>query len=312
MSQVMSSVYGVSVLAVDSQDSNTQGAVVREQRLRSRWSGLSVRANERAGGEAVTNRKTRIKTKETATIKDTPNNEAEFVTLTKYVEEGSDIGDLVDDHLPQCSDRIGIIGLHTCGDLATHSLNSFLSSPRVHFLCNVGCCYNHLSHQGFPLSQHLKSQNYQLQRSVKMLGVQPLDRLGQEAKLPNQSLLWRAVMEVIFNDLNIDTDNRGVGRIASKCKDFVQYVRKCEKKLCISVDMSDNALLSLHQDMSDKYWRQLTCFYQYKALFSLLIESIILTDRLLYLREQNIENCSIIKLFDSYISPRCYAVIAMK
>ena len=36
-----------------------------------------------------------------------------------------------------------------------------------------------------------------MDRSVRMLGVQPLDRLGQGAKMPSRSLLWRAVLEVI-------------------------------------------------------------------------------------------------------------------
>ena len=37
-----------------------------------------------------------------------------------------------------------------------------------------------------------------MDRSVRMLGVQPLDRLGQGAKMPSSSLLWRAVLEVII------------------------------------------------------------------------------------------------------------------
>ena len=37
-----------------------------------------------------------------------------------------------------------------------------------------------------------------MDRSVRMLGVQPLDRLGQAAKMPSRSLLWRAVLEVII------------------------------------------------------------------------------------------------------------------
>ena len=145
-----------------------------------------------------------------------------------------------------------------------------------------------------------------------MLGVQPLDRLGQQAKMPNISLLWRAVMEVLFDKANVSLDNRGVGRIASKCNDFLEYVRRCEKKLCVDVQLSDEQIELLYKELREKFWCKLICFYQYRALFSLLIESIILTDRLLYLKEQKIENCSIVKLFDSNISPRCYAIIAIK
>lgn len=36
---------------------------------------------------------------------------------------------------------LGLVGLHTCGNLASSSLRLFLSNPMVEFLCNVGCCY---------------------------------------------------------------------------------------------------------------------------------------------------------------------------
>ena len=44
---------------------------------------------------------------------------------------------------------------------------------------------------------------FQMDRSVRMLGVQPLDRLGQCAKMPSSSLLWRAVLEVIIYTTDI-------------------------------------------------------------------------------------------------------------
>ena len=44
---------------------------------------------------------------------------------------------------------------------------------------------------------------FQMDRSVRMLGVQPLDRLGRGAKMPSSSLLWRAVLEVTINTTEI-------------------------------------------------------------------------------------------------------------
>ncbi|XP_071521829.1 probable methyltransferase-like protein 25 isoform X2 [Panulirus ornatus] len=37
--------------------------------------------------------------------------------------------------------HLGLVGLHTCGNLAPNSLRLFLSNPNVEFLCNIGCCY---------------------------------------------------------------------------------------------------------------------------------------------------------------------------
>ena len=65
----------------------------------------------------------------------------------------------------------------------------------------------------------------QLSRNTIKLAVQPLERLASNARMPNISLLWRAILEVMLQDRAVDPDNRNVGRIASKCEDFVQYVR---------------------------------------------------------------------------------------
>lgn len=42
---------------------------------------------------------------------------------------------------------LGLVGLHTCGNLASSSLRLFVANPRVHFLCNVGCCYHLLEEE---------------------------------------------------------------------------------------------------------------------------------------------------------------------
>ena len=52
----------------------------------------------------------------------------------------------------------------------------------------------------------------QMERSVRMLGVQPLDRLGRTAKLPSLSLLWRAVLEVIKSNYKPELDNKMIMR----------------------------------------------------------------------------------------------------
>lgn len=44
--------------------------------------------------------------------------------------------------------ELGLVGLHTCGNLASSSIRLFLSNPEVNFLCNVGCCY-HLIEEEF-------------------------------------------------------------------------------------------------------------------------------------------------------------------
>ena len=167
LSQIINSLYKIPVLAIDGKETNTQGAQIRERKLKSKWEGLQSRAAERAGGEAPSTRKSRQKNG--GHKKPLPSDEKEhagddcnLVTITKFVETGSDVGGLVEEHLPGVSARVGVVGLHTCGNLAPSSLETFLQSPRAKFLCNVGCCYNHLTTTGFPMSSHLKSSNYKV------------------------------------------------------------------------------------------------------------------------------------------------------
>ena len=39
----------------------------------------------------------------------------------------------------------GIVGLHTCGDLACSALRAFATAPEARAVCVVGCCYHHIT-----------------------------------------------------------------------------------------------------------------------------------------------------------------------
>ena len=82
-------------------------------------------------------------------------------------------------------------------------------------LCNVGCCYHHIDEEfyknpylsseeidsstpSFPMSSHLKKLKYQLGRNARMIAAQPMDRLRTNKQLPNESLLWRSILQHIL------------------------------------------------------------------------------------------------------------------
>ena len=98
LSQVISSLYNIPVLAIDGKETNTQGAQRRERKLQTKWEGLASRAAERAAGETPSNRKSRLKKTQNKKLKneDEESSSGSLVTLTKYVESGSDICDLVE------------------------------------------------------------------------------------------------------------------------------------------------------------------------------------------------------------------------
>ena len=98
LSQVISSLHSIPVLAIDGKQTNTEGAQKREKKLQSKWDGLASRAAERAAGELPTNRKSRLKKNENKKLKkeEEERSSSSLVTVTKYVESGSDISDLVE------------------------------------------------------------------------------------------------------------------------------------------------------------------------------------------------------------------------
>lgn len=56
---------------------------------------------------------------------------------------------------------LGMVGLHTCGNLSSISLALFVSNPSVHFVCNVGCCY-HLIKEEFCNDTYTKAMTKQI------------------------------------------------------------------------------------------------------------------------------------------------------
>ena len=173
LSHVLNSLYDIPVLAIDGKTSNTKGAELRNKNLQSKWGILSARASDRARGETPTNRRSRAKnTGESRSVFPAPLTQASMVTITKYVEESSDLRPLVEQHLPGESERLGIVGLHTCGDLASSSVMTFIHTEKARFLCNVGCCYNHLTSQGFPLSNHLSQRQFKVILAPTLINIQ--------------------------------------------------------------------------------------------------------------------------------------------
>ena len=75
--------------------------------------------------------------------------------------------------------------------------------------------------------------------------------------------------------------------------------------------MSPDEIKSTYDSFRSSHGRKLNAFYQLRSLFAPLIEGLILLDRLTFLLE-NGQEAHLVKLFDAYISPRCYALIAIK
>lgn len=117
---------------------------------------------------------------------------------TMFVSAETNLPQLIQKHFSnQSSSNFGIIGLHTCGNLAPDSIRIFLSNPKAVFLANVGCCYHHLNEEfyrnpyltdaendefnsmsAFPMSSVLRNQKFELGRNARMMAAQPNARMA--------------------------------------------------------------------------------------------------------------------------------------
>lgn len=230
------------------------------------------------------------------------------------------------------NEKLGLIGLHTCGNLAANSLQIFLANDCMKFCCNVGCCYHLLQEEFyinpyedtgcdsqtdpcFPLSRLLKEQKFSLGKNARMVAAQPMDRSINNKQMPSQSLLWRAVLQhlLLLHNPQLGFQDQQVGRIAAKSANFVDYVQKSFVKLGLELKMNPVELESIYDSMSVEYGQKLNSFYQLRSLFAPLIEGLILLDRLTFLLEQvQVQEAHLVRLFDAVISPRCYALIVNK
>jgi len=328
LSQAVSALGNLPVLAVEGEESNSSGAAERGAKLGVKWSGLKIRAEERKAGREVSNRKSR---KRVAREEETPTGVEKVVHVTRYVEMGEDCSALVREYLG-LDETFCITGLHTCGDLASTSLRAMVASAGAGFLCNVGCCYHLLTerfyshpslsqqaskgeHSGFPLSTNLIARKAWLGRSARMLAAQPLSRLAAAPSLPPASLLWRAALQQLFvlHAPNLAEKQVVVGRRAAKASSFPEYAKVAFQSLGEKIDVDDTELAKWFKGQEEQHAKKLAVFHQFRALFAPLVENVILLDRLCYLREQEgLTDCSIVRLFTPALSPRAYALQASR
>ncbi|KFZ57621.1 Methyltransferase-like 25, partial [Podiceps cristatus] len=244
-----------------------------------------------------------------------------YFPLTSCITAETELRDIITD-LEDCV----MVGLHTCGDLAANTLRIFTDKPEIKAVCSVGCCYHLLSEQfenqedcsakvwGFPMCQYLKDKGWCCGRNARMSACLALERVAVGQMLPTESLFYRAVLQVIIEEIyGVTKSDRHVGKTFSKSSSFEDYVRKSLKKL----ELDDSKLPdSCIMDYYEKYkhrMNELEAFNMLKVVLAPCIEVLILLDRLCYLKEQdNIAWSGLVKLFDPVKSPRCYAVIALK
>lgn len=305
--------------------------------LQKAWSGLTKRAEEVKNG-ITPPRKGRRKSNTSQIVSGTtPKATDNYRTSTHFITPETDFIQLFAQHFPDKNPSgFCLSGLHTCGDLAASCLKIFVENSKVSCVCNVGCCYHLLTEEfiaddffvdrrpvtdnttavlgfGFPMSSYLQKRSVHLGRNARMLAAQSLDRTVASRELPARSLFYRALLEVVLTRADSSLKNCvQVGRMKN-CGTFSEYVRRCTNRKNLTVDgVQDDAFLEQLMESYRHENRLLELFYLIRMTYAPVLESLILLDRVLYLKEQNIDSVFLVKLFDPVISPRCYGVVALK
>ncbi|KAJ2951470.1 hypothetical protein O0L34_g13621 [Tuta absoluta] len=309
--------YGVPSLTVDCDQQAVANAEKRSNIMKNQWHAIAVRAD---GGTDVTSPSRH-------------NNLHRFATA--FVTSRTDLAAIVRDKFPEYRDDVKLLltGLHTCGNLGPDSLRIFTTQASTAAVFNVPCCYHLLSEElhdglfdmfqrdfgngvtveaGFPMSQYLKGMT--LGRNARMLAAQSVDRVVSGRQLPNTSLLYRAMLQVIITKHLPDAPlSEGKLKRVSKCATFEQYFKMADSILQLNLfdTLPDNYFNELNKEM-DGHWKKLVLFYLLRLCLAQVIESVILLDRLLYLMENGFENVFLVKLFDPVLSPRCHSIVAVR
>jgi len=234
-----------------------------------------------------------------------------------------------------------LIGLHTCGDLAPSVLRAFAQLRNIKALCAVGCCYNLLSERcdcvgghegaeeksessdfGFPMTAHVAARVPGLGRNPLNLaantnhhscwgqGIQP-EEVHNMYRSAFQVLWIRKLQELARPELR--AEKVVVGKIAKRCSNFLEYVRKAQTRLQIPLEtLSESEILECWDECVARL-PEMRRVQALKALLARAIESLVLQDRLLYLLSTpGISEAVVMPLFDPEISPRSFAIVAIR
>ncbi|ORY02626.1 hypothetical protein K493DRAFT_277170 [Basidiobolus meristosporus CBS 931.73] len=214
--------------------------------------------------------------------------------------------------------------LHACGDLSATMAHMFVQSDS-RLLINIGCCYNLLSEKsvkhsdfvGFPLSSKMKSDNYFLGRTLRMLACQAPQRWSNQENNVEffKHNFYRALLQLIMvkEGLVKATDPPPkIGKLRKHCfVDFEVYCQSALTRLNYPSDIvSGETILKYYQEYRP-FHKRLAIFWTIRSLLAPLLEALVLMDRVCYLLENNCE-VDLLPIFDPVESPRNMVVLARK
>lgn len=213
--------------------------------------------------------------------------------------------------------QFGIVGLHPCGNLGPTLLRLYSESKNANFINIASCCYMKLGLStdfvGFPLSQFCINNNFNLSYLSCEIACHSIENYSNKLKLGLYNNLkvhaFRAALEQILEQ--IDPSLRHKQLCGVKYEDNLSVEEYCTKALRrLDLNIPESVFVKFDK-IIDKTWKHVVCFYSVRLLLAPLVETIILYDRMLFVRE-NTGCCLIEPVFDCAISPRNHVLTAYK
>lgn len=224
--------------------------------------------------------------------------------IVQELDETTDYNKMVNRNYPDwcLNNNLILTGLHTCGMLVHSVIRAFLHSKDINLIFIVPCCYH--------LTDESLSGSYSFSKNARMLAQQSIERSKHNKQL-SPSLFYRAVLQVILHSMGYY--NAKVGR-GGPLDSFINYAKWALSK--IGVDNKEipsaDVLQKIYQDHIHLE-SKLHLFQMLRIYMSSVVETAIMLDRIIFLQEST--QCSrvaVVHLFDPTLSPRCYAIIAIK
>ncbi|XP_069735023.1 methyltransferase-like protein 25B [Phaenicophaeus curvirostris] len=218
--------------------------------------------------------------------------------------------------------RVLVAALHACGDLSPALLRHFARSPALAAVASVPCCHMKLSTSpqpagrplGYPLSAWVATlPGHELSYRAREAACHALEeyreRLGEESDRLRVHC-YRAALETLIRAAKPGMKHPGVQTVKkSHALTFAQYARLGLPRVGLDPDAvpleSEEVKAMLEQQ------HKVVAFFTLTQLLAPLVETLILLDRLLFLREQGF-HCALIPLFDPRFSPRNLALVAAR
>lgn len=237
---------------------------------------------------------------------------------TEFIDERTNFEYLAHHHFPDSNQPLlTLTGLHTCGSLSNNCLKIFKNVPSINSLFNIGCCYNLLEPEDFPMSQVVnRGLHFRLSRNARMLAAYSADRVFSNPDVSNVAkIFYRALLEKLLEEKFGGLKISNLGPIkASSFEEYVNNAQIARPELFKDIQIDEETSKKYFDDHANR-WREMLVFYLFRMSFAPVIESVILLDKVLYLLEDEsdqVQNVRLVKLFDPVVSPRCYLIQANK